>query len=283
MPAGSPKRLCSIIMCSPSATLTVWAGSWLAGCSAPDDVLEALHAWAPRHTIAAGDPMTGARTDLPWSSRTTLPGSGVMALLKVIREAMAQPGAQLRLVLPVPGDVRGLPPGTVFSADAIEAEEGLLVGVPGTEGTGLIPRWSDDDTLQWTLYSTPIPPAPGPGMSLGEAEYAMREAVRDAADALMQLHTTAVGAGDSDPRELIEAELADYARHDYPNSIPLRAKRILDTADHVAAILTVAQREPASAPTSASAIGAQETLLRPLWDAIRAARLVAVHAAARGN
>ncbi|MFG1795156.1 hypothetical protein [Nocardia sp. NPDC049149] len=270
-------------MCSPSATLTVWAGSWLAGCSAPDDVLEALHAWAPTHTIAAGDPVTGGRTDLPWPSLGDLPGTGMMALLKVIREAMAQPGAQLRLVLPVPGDVRGLPIGTAFAADAIAAEEGLLIGVPGAEGTGLIPLWTDDDTLQWAVYSTPIPPTPGPDMSLGEAEYAMREAVRDAADALMQLHTTSVGSADSDPRELIEAELADYSRHDYPGSIPLRAKRILDSADHVAAILTVAQREPASSPTSASAIGAQESLLKPLWDAIRAARLAAIHAPVRSS
>ncbi|MBF6209803.1 hypothetical protein IU433_04415 [Nocardia puris] len=269
-------------MCSPSATLTVWAGSWLAGNSAPDDVLEAMHAWAPRHTIAAGDPVTGGRTDLPWSSRANLPGSGVMPLLKVIREAMARPGAQLRLVLPVPGDVRGLPVGTVFAADAVEAGEGLLIGVPGGEGTGLIPHLAEDDALQWTVYSVPMPLAAGPDMSLGEAEYTMREAVRDAADALMKLHTTAVGVTDSDPRELIEAELADYSRHDYPESIPLRARRILDTADHVAAILTVAQREPASSPTSATAIGAHESLLRPLWDAIRAARLVAIHTAARG-
>ncbi|MBH0774807.1 hypothetical protein [Nocardia bovistercoris] len=270
-------------MCSPSATLTVWAGSWLAGNSAPDDVLEALQAWAPRHTIAAGDPATGARSDLPWTSRETAAGSGMMALLKVIREAMAHSEATLRLVLPVPGDVRGLPVGTVFAADAVETGEGLLIGVPGADGTGLIPLWTDDDTVQWTLYSVPVPSDPGPDMALGEAEYTMREAVRDAADALMQLHTTGVGAVDSDPRELIEAQLADYSRHDYPDSIPLRARRILDTADHVAAILTVAQREPASSPTSASAIGAQETLLRPLWDAIRAARLVAVHASARGS
>ena len=46
----------------------------------------------------------------------------------------------------------------------------------------------------------------------------------------------------------------------------------------MAAILTVAQHEPAAAPTSASAMAAQETLLRPLWDAIRAARLAAIHA-----
>lgn len=269
-------------MCSPSATLTVWAGSWLAGRSAPDDILEAMHAWAPRHTIAAGDPITGGRTDLPWSSHSNPPSTAVMSLLKVIRETMAVPDAQLRLVLPVPGDVRGLPVGTAFAADAVEAGEGLLIGVPSTEGTGLIPQRVDDDTLQWTVYTAPIPPMPGPDMTLGEAEYAMREAVRDAADALMRLHTTGIGTGEDDPRELIEAELAAYCRHSYPDSIPLRAKRILDTADHVAAILTVAQREPASSPTSASAATAQESLLRPLWDVIRAARLVAVRSAARG-
>lgn len=269
-----------MIMCSPSATLTLWAGSWLAGTSAPDDLLEALHAWAARHTLAAGDPVTGGRTDLPWTSRGEAAGTGVMPLLKVIREAMAPEGAQLRLVLPAPGDVRGLPVGTAFAADAIDAEEGLLLGVPGEQGTGLIPQWDDDETLQWTVYSVDVPHVSGPDMSLGEAEYTMREAVRDAADALMQLHTTAVGTGDADPREQIEAQLAAYSRHAYPDSIPLRAKRILDTADHVAAILTVAQHEPASAPTSASAIGAHESLLRPLWNTIREARLVAVHAAA---
>src|SRR5690606_21198420 len=152
-----------------------------------------------------------------------------------------------------PGDVRGLPVGTAFASDAIEAGEGIVIGVPGAEGTGLIPYHEDDSTLQWTVYAVPMPPAAGPDMSLGEAEYAMREAGRDAADALMRLHTTGLGGGDADPRELIEAELADYSRHTYPEYVPLRAKRILDTADHVAAILTVAQREPASAPTSATA------------------------------
>src|SRR5690606_15850630 len=80
--ARAPTALCSMIMCSPSATLTVWAGSWLAGNSAPDDVLGALHAWAPRHTIAAGDPLTGGRSDLPWSYRGEPTGSAVMPLLK---------------------------------------------------------------------------------------------------------------------------------------------------------------------------------------------------------
>ena len=265
-------------MCSPSATLTVWAGSWLAGRSAPDDVLDALRAWSVHHSVAAGDPVTGGRTGLPWPTAEPLEsGSGIMTLLKVIRQVANEPGAQMRLVLPVPGDARGLPAATEFATAAMDAEEGVIVGVPGSEGVALVPQWIGEDALQWTVFDTPIP-VPIPDMTLGEAEYAMREAVREAAEALMQLHTTAVG-GDDDPRELIEDELADYSRHIYPDSAPLRARRILDSADHVAAILTVAQQTAPSSPSSASAVQAQETLLRPLWNAIRAARLAAVNAA----
>jgi hypothetical protein len=267
-------------MCSPSATLTVWAGCWLAGRGAPDDVLDALRAWAPRQLVAAGDPVTGGHTGLPWPGGASLDhiGPGIMVLLKLIREATDDPRARLRLVLPVPGDARGLPGGSEFAAAAMEAEEGVLAGPPGTDGIGLVPRWVNDDTLQWTVYHTRAPAVTEPDIPLGEAEYAMRQAVRDAADALTRLHTTGSSTGGTDPRELIEAQLADYSRHAYPDWIPLRARRILDTTDHVAAILTVAQRAPASAPTSASAMAAQETLLRPLWNAIRAARLAAIHA-----
>ncbi|QLY28627.1 hypothetical protein [Nocardia huaxiensis] len=271
-------------MSTPSATLTVWAGSWLAGRSAPDDVLDALRAWAPRQSVAAGDPVTGGHTGLPWAADEDAeysPGAGIMVLLKLIREAVRAPGSQVRLVLPVPGDVRGLPVGTEFAAAATEAGEGLLIGAPGGDGTGLVPVWPDDDTLQWRVYATPIPVTLEPEMPLGEAEFTMREAVRDAADALQQLHTTALDSSGPSPRDLIEDELEASSKHTYPDSMPLRARRILDTADQVAAILTVAERTPASAPTSATSLAARETLLRPLWNAIRAARLAAVHAAAR--
>ncbi|WP_067693321.1 hypothetical protein [Nocardia jejuensis] len=268
-------------MSSPSATLTVWAGSWLAGRSAPDDVLDALRTWAPQQTVAAGDPVTGGHTGLPWADDETADitrGAGIMVLLKLIRETLEGPDAQLRLVLPVSGDVRGLPVGTEFAAAATEASEGLLVGSPGRTGVGLVPIWTDDESLQWRVYSTAVPFGTEPDMPLGEAEFTMREAVREAADALQQLHTTRLDSGGPSPRDLVEDELEAHSRHQYPDSMPLRARRILDTADQVAAILTVAEREPASAPSSATAAAAQESLLRPLWNAIRAARLAAVHA-----
>lgn len=281
-------------MSTPSATLTVWAAAWLAGRTAPDDLLDALHAWAPSQFVVAGDPVTADRIGI--AADAAVPDNGVTTLLRALRTATAGPGSQFRLLLPIPGDVRGIPAGTAFAADVVAAGEGVLVGVPGSEGIGLVPQWIDPDTaaidptdvsaaydcgdrLGWTVHSAPVPMVSGLEQTLGEAEYSMREAVREAAEAMAQLRGVFTGGPGPDPRALVEAELAAYARHQYPESTPLRARRVLDTADHVAAILTVAQREPSFTPASATGARAQEDLFRPLWDAIRAARLVAVRSA----
>ena len=85
----------------------------------------------------------------------------------------------------------------------------------------------------------------------------------------------------TDPRAEIAAEIAEYARHRYPDSIPQRAVRILDSADQVAAILTVAGRGGGLRAGSATTLDARESALRPLWTAVRHARVGAVDAALR--
>jgi hypothetical protein len=57
----------------------------------------------------------------------------------------------------------------------------------------------------------------------------------------------------------------------------VRALRIFDTADQVAAILTVAGDSSGRAQSAAGAAAREETL-RPLWSAVRRARLAAVSA-----
>jgi hypothetical protein len=259
-------------MCTPSATLTAWATSWLAGASAPDDLFDALHAWAPRHRVGAADPVTAGSVGMPWPETEA---TGLTELLKTVRKAMATPRARLRLVLPVAGDVRGLPPGSAFAAAAVVAGEGLLAGAPGQMGLGLVPHRQGSGEMVWTLFGEVLPEL-DQDVSLGEAEYAMREAVRAAADTLSTLQSVAVGSA-ADPRVLVEAELRKSAGHRYPDSMPIRARRVLDSADRVAAILTVAARQPASAPASASGSELHEDALRPLWRAIRTARLAAVN------
>ncbi len=53
-------------MWCPSVSLSVWANAWLAGAAAPDDVLDALSQWAPRHSVTAYDSVAAGRTGLPW-------------------------------------------------------------------------------------------------------------------------------------------------------------------------------------------------------------------------
>ena len=43
-------------------SLSVWANAWLAGRAAPDDVLDALSDWAPKHSVLAYDAVAAGRT-----------------------------------------------------------------------------------------------------------------------------------------------------------------------------------------------------------------------------
>ncbi|WP_070378522.1 hypothetical protein [Rhodococcus sp. WMMA185] len=266
-------------MTSPSATLTVWASSWLAGKSAPDNVIDALHEWAPMHLVCAENEATAEHTGLPWPDPRN---DGVAALLSTIRRAAGDPGARLHVTLPGPGDVRGLPAGTSFATAAIDAGEGVLIGAPGSPGLGLVPRVEGPDVLRWTGYTIDRVPLDLHHTGLGEAEYCMREAVRDAATALETLELLDTGS-DDDPRELIADALARTARHRYPSEVPARMLRIMDSADQVAAILVVAEKLAPGRTVSATGATAVEDLLRPLWSAVRSARSSAVNSAAAAS
>lgn len=264
-------------MSSPSATLTLWAASWLAGDSAPDDVIDALHQWAPMHLVGAADAETALATDLEWPG---VQDGAAPILLRIVRRGVETPGG-LRLVLPAPGDVRGLPAGSEFARAALDAGEGVIIGEPGQPGIGLIPIVEGPDVLRWTVHSIGAVPEITEHTGLGEAEYSMREAIRDAADALLQLSSVRTGRADGDPRRRIAEAIDDRAHHRYPDSIPTRALRILDSADQVAAILSVAEDDSPTEAPSASSAAAREQLLRPLWSAVRTARVAAVSASAR--
>ncbi|CCQ16535.1 putative uncharacterized protein [Rhodococcus sp. AW25M09] len=265
-------------MCSSSASLALWTSSWLAGASSPDDVIDAMFEWAPMHLVGAGD------ADAAEAFALQYPGyaESIAGLLQAIR---ATAGAQtrsaegegtVRLVLPAPGAVTGLPANTDFSRAALNTGQAVVVGASGCPGIGLVPVVEGPDVLRWTVYSIVVPEHGHREQGLGEAEYEMREAVRGAADALAQMQSLPTRTLDADPRTRIAALMADAARHRYPAEMSDRAFRVLESADRVAAILTVAAgAAPSEAPT-ASAAAAREELLRPLWAAVRTARTTAV-------
>jgi hypothetical protein len=278
-------------MWCPSVSLSVWANAWLAGVAAPDDVLDALSQWAPRHSVTAYDSVAAGRTGLPWPDLTD---AGAVSLLQTLRTSAGRgSGAPaLGVALPVPGDVRGLPAGTQFQRDAVTAGEALIMAGDPAEAIGLVPDFeypdvadegddpdaaADPCALSWTVYS--VPGAAGTeGLDLGESEYAMRAAVRSAADALSALHAEAAGGDIEDPRSLVEQVVEAERRHSIPDHAPTRALRVLDNAAYIDAIITVSSGLIPIGLNSSADVRTASEALRPLSGVVRSARLAAVSA-----
>lgn len=279
-------------MWCPSVSLSVWANAWLAGQAAPDDVLDALSAWAPCHSVLAYDAVAAGRTGLPWPDVDTC---GPMALLQTVRTVAGRHGDRqwpqrpaISLSLPIPGDVRGLPVGTQFASDAMETGEAVLVSAPDGAAVGLVPVFECDgddaeeeaphplvpETLTWSVYSLSEAPVDD-HIDLGEAEYALRSAVRSAAEALDGL---SLSATDEDPRGLVEELLQANSHHRIPDHAPQRALRVLSTAAHVDAIITVSSGMTPIGMHSASQARIADGALRPLASVVRSARVTAVNA-----
>ena len=279
-------------MWCPSVSLSIWANAWLAGAAAPDDVLDALTRWTPKHSVTAYDSVAAERTGLPWPD---LVDAGAVSLLQTIRTAAQSAGAPpaIVLTLPVPGDVRGLPAGTQFGRDAITAGEAIIVGHLGNT-IGLVPDLEYPDSpvidgdfefefefepdlsaLSWTVYSlagTPPPEYP----DLGDAEYRLRDAVRSAADALGALRAGTSGTEVADPRRMVEQALESIQSHRIPDHAPTRAVRVLENAAHVDAIIAVSAGLIPSGLQSSSEVQLASDALRPLTSVVRSARLAAV-------
>jgi hypothetical protein len=302
----------------PSVSLSLWANAWLAGKAAPDDVLDALSVWAPKQSVTAYDSVAAGHTGLPWPD---VHDAGTVTLLQTLRAAVGRPTSTpgvpplmrgtINMILPVPGDVRGLAPGTQFERDALAAGEAIIITNPHSPASavGLVPEFSyqdDDDVpdhetglaelcaLTWTVYSLPGAPILD-HYDLGDAEYTLRSAVRSAADALGAIGLGSAAADVDDPRGLVEQLLESARQHRIPDHAPSRALRVLENAAHVDAIIAVsaglsrsdspdcfaapiaAGLEPLGTQSSSEARIAGDAL-RPLTAGVRSARMAAVTA-----
>lgn len=251
--------------------MTVWVSAWLHGFAAADDVLDALVPWAELHEVVAADELTAAHFDLPLP--TEQPHSPAM-LLATVRRAGA---STARLILPVPGDLRGVGSGAQrtgsFGADALRSGQGVLLT---RADIGVVPNTVADGVIRWTVHRTGTAAAPDQ-TGLTEAEHALRSAVRDAAATLSALD---IARHRPEVRDQIADTLAARPRPPWPQGTPGRVLRVLENADEVMAILSAAARDDGAA-VSASEARARAEALRPLAAAVRAARLAAVAEAVR--
>jgi hypothetical protein len=99
--------------------------------------------------------------------------------------------------------------------------------------------------------------------------------VRSAAEALDGLQLSATT---DDPRALVEELLAANSHHQIPDHAPQRAVRVLSTAAHVDAIITVGSGVTPIATHSVSQASIADSAMRPLASVVRSARMAAVNA-----
>nr|WP_222131959.1 hypothetical protein [Pseudonocardia sp. C8] len=250
--------------------MAVWASAWLAGVAAPDDVLDALAPWSEAHDVLAADDETATLTALPGPG--TAPTSTTMLLAAVRR---ATPRGQARLVLPAPGDVRGLPGPGRFSREATTAGEGVLFP---DAGFGVVPGPIADGVVRWSVHAVPDPGPVPECVALGEAERELRGQVRNAAAVLTDLGVARHRPG---VREEIAAALRRRPRALWPDGMPPQVLRVLQQADEVDAILSAAAGDEPGGALSASAAEARSDALRPIATAVRQARRAAVAEAVR--
>lgn len=211
----------------------------------------------------------------------------MLGLERLLGRLRADGVARLELVLPVPGDARGLPGPSVFSAEALLAGEGVLTG-GGATREGLVPSVEtygppgDSDTLTtWTTYAVAEPELLAPPLlTVAEAEADLRAALAEATREL-------AGSGTARWRPGLDAPLAELRRTarsgdgpaaELPGDHPPRACALLAQAETLAGVLALAAGDPGAGQTGAQ-VDARGSALRTLAHAVRRARQAAYNAA----
>jgi hypothetical protein len=250
--------------------LAVWSSAWLSGAAAADDVLDALQDWAELHEVVAADERLAATLEIPVRGEA---GGSPATLLAALRRSGAE---NAELVMPVPGDVRGLGGASRFASEALRAGEAVVLN-----GLGIVPERIGNSIetgiIRWTVFEIERT-TPSPNVPLGEAEHELTGAMRVAAGMLIELGVAKQRAG---VREELQARVAERTKSRWPAGMPQRALRVLQRAAEVAAILELAMEdEPGGALSASSALKRAEAL-RPLFHAVRTARCAAVAEAVR--
>ena len=249
-----------------SALLAAWGTAFLAG----EAGLPELQA---RVTALDDDAVvTGlARDDLPVD--------------RALARLRADGVRRLRLVLPAPGDVLGLPGPGPFTSAALAASEGVLALREDGTGTGLVPEVTAHDspfdgtvtTVRWTAHDVTVP-GPDPGPFLHDAEHDLRRGVLEAATTLRDLDVARW-------RPELAGALQDLRRQarsgidsdELPACWPERARALLVQARQLAGVVELASVDAGGAVDTREA-AAREAALRELAGLVRRARVAAWNA-----
>ncbi|WP_030858401.1 hypothetical protein [Streptomyces sp. NRRL S-37] len=245
-----------------SGRLAAWGNALLAGLVSPDDAVLAIVGEDAVHRVEGvpGEPAPVGLT---------------LALGRL--RALGVTG--LRVALPAPGHPLGLSGPPEFNARALEAEEAVVCS---GAAVGLVPEVSEagpagDVHVEVVWHCLPVreaPPADVP--SLGEAERELAEALREATEVLTRLDVAGSGPVAEAAIDAYRARASgSRGREVLAPGYPPRAVRVLELAQRVGALVSLAGAGGHGGAVSASEMAARAGALRPVERTARRAQVAA--------
>ncbi|MFF8595670.1 hypothetical protein ACF061_30345 [Streptomyces sp. NPDC015220] len=243
-----------------SGRLAAWGNALLAGLVPPDDAVLAIVGEDAVHRVVG----------LPGESEPV----GLTLALGRLRTLGV--GA-LRVALPAPGHPLGLSGPPEFNARALDAQEAVVCH---GAAFGLVPEVSEagpagDVHVQVVWQVLPVreaPPADVP--SLGEAERELAEALREATEVLARLDVAGSGPVAEAAVDAYRAR-AERGREVLAPGYPPRAVRVLELAQRVGLLISLAYENGHGGAVSASEMAARGAALRPVERTARRAQVAA--------
>ncbi|MHC0431382.1 hypothetical protein ACX6XY_14475 [Streptomyces sp. O3] len=246
-----------------SGRLASWGNALIAGLVSPDDAVSAV----------VGDDAVHRVDGLPGES-------GRVGLSLALGRLRALGVSGLLVALPAPGHPLGLSGPPEFNARALEAEEAVICR---GAALGLVPEVYEvgpegDVRVEVVWHCLPVrdaPPADVP--SLGEAERELAEAMREATEVLARLDVAGSGPVSEAAADAYRAR-AERGRELLAPGYPPRAVRVLELAQRMGLLISVAYEHGHGGAVSASQMAARAQALRPVERTARRARVAAYNA-----
>ncbi len=243
-----------------SGRLAAWGNALLAGLVSPDDAVLAIVGEDAVHRVEG------------------LPGeTGPVGLTLALGRLRGLGVSALRVALPAPGHPLGLSGPPEFNARALQAEEAVICH---DAAFGLVPEVSEagpegDVHVEVVWHVLPVrqaPPADVP--SLGEAERELAQALREATEVLSKLDVAGSGPVAEAAIDAYRAR-AERGREVLAPGYPPRAVRVLELAQRVGLLVSLAYDHGHGGAVSASEMAARGAALRPVERTARRAQVAA--------
>ena len=249
----------------------MWATAAVRGFVAFDDVLDVVCEGRPH--LVLGLPAVGSTgrppRDLPgWTSTHAADTSAATRLAGVLIEWRRR-RSDVRLVLPVAGDVRGVPTARRFLAAALEAGQGVYGG-----GIGLVPTTvaagpsSAPPTTRWQAFDVDDPETDP--LQINDAEHDLARAVRETATLLREAQLGGVRGADPGQIDRLRRIGEDFR---FATGFAPRAAALVTQAERLDAMLDLAERDSVGGAIDRGGISVRADALRGLRATVRRARL----------